>query len=583
MGWVNSVVRGVELNDGLVGDISKGINSNIAAGVVGSVYFVQHIMTAPFPKSYPSFLALRSWNAAIVFLAIIIGSAMAQQLSVASEHPNVLVIYADDLGYGDVGRYNPESKVPTPHMDRLAADGILFTDAHSPSTVCTPSRYSVMTGQMAFRLNYAGVFTGVQGPCLISSQRLTLPKMFKESGYETALFGKWHIGMTFRNDKGQPVYELQDEIVAEHGRLDSGNKLVEIVDYTKRIAGGPLDHGFDHFFGTACCPTTDWLYSYIDGDIIPNPPTALLDRKKEGLPTHPYSKDNRLGYKSDDFDLQEVDVVFLEKSQAFLRDHAIRNPERPFFLFHSAQAVHLPSFPGKDFRGKTNAGPHGDFIFQFDHIVGELLATLDELGLSENTLVIVTSDNGPEVPTSIAMRGDHSHNGSGPWRGMKRDQWEGGHRVPFIARWPGKIEAGSESEQTICQTDIMATCASIVGYELPEDAAEDSFDLLPALLGQDRGKPIRPYTLHQTNRLALAIRKGPWKYLDHQGSGGNSYEQERLLPFALSDSAPGAPGQLYNLDTDPGERNNLYFERPELVKELKALLEETKRSGRSRI
>ena len=161
---------------------------------------------------------------------------------------------------------------------------------------------------------------------------------------------------------------------------------------------------------------------------------------------------------------------------------------------------------------------------------------------------------------------------------MKRDQWEGGHRVPFIARWPGRIEAGSESDQTICQTDIMATCAAILGYDLPKDSAEDSFDLLPILLGKDEGKAIRPYTLHQTNRLALAIRKGPWKYLDHQGSGGNNYEQERLLPFVLPESEPDAPGQLYNLNTDPGETKNLYFDRPELVKELKALLEETKRS-----
>ncbi|MCH2388831.1 MAG: sulfatase-like hydrolase/transferase, partial [Opitutales bacterium] len=235
-----------------------------------------------------------------------------------------------------------------------------------------------------------------------------------------------------------------------------------------------------------------------------------------------------------------------------------------------------------DFRGKTNTGPHGDFIFQFDHIVGELLQTLDGLGMTDNTLVIVTSDNGPEVPTSIAMRGDHNHNGSHAWRGMKRDQWEGGHRVPFIARWPGRIEAGSESDQTICQTDIMATCAAILGYDLPKDSAEDSFDLLPTLLGKDKGKAIRPYTLHQTNRLALAIRKGPWKYLDHQGSGGNNYEQERLLPFVLPESEPDAPGQLYNLDTDPAETTNLYFEHPELVKKLKALLEESKESGRSR-
>ena len=557
------------------------INSNIATEIGCPVELLQFIMIPPVVKPSSPFLVLNLWIFAIAF-SFGACPGFAQHRSSDGGNPNVLLIYADDLGYGDVGCYNPESKVPTPYMDRLAVEGIRFTDAHSPSTVCTPSRYSVMTGRMAFRLNYAGVFTGVQGPCLIADDRLTLPEMLRDRGYETALFGKWHIGMTFRDEAGQPVHELQDAIVAEHGRLGSGNKLVERVDFSKKIEGGPLDHGFDHFFGTACCPTTDWLYSYIDGDIIPNPPTGLLDREKEGLPTHPYSKDNRLGYKSDDFDLQEVDMVFLEKSQAFLRDHAARNSDKPFFLFHSAQAVHLPSFPGKDFRGKTNAGPHGDFIFQFDHIVGALLETLDELGLSENTLVMVTSDNGPEVPTSIAMRGDHSHNGSRPWRGMKRDQWEGGHRVPFIARWPGKIEAGSESAQTICQTDIMATCAAIIGYDLPHESAEDSFNLLPALFGEDKGKPIRPYTLHQTNRLALAVRKGPWKYLDHSGSGGNNYEQERLLPFALPDSEPEAPGQLYNLDTDPGELNNLYFEKPELVKELKALLEGSKQSGRSR-
>jgi arylsulfatase A-like enzyme len=251
-------------------------------------------------------------------------------------------------------------------------------------------------------------------------------------------------------------------------------------------------------------------------------------------------------------------------------------------LFHSAQAVQLPSFPGKDFRGRTDAGPHGDFIFQFDQIVGELLQTLDRLGMANNTLVIVTSDNGPEVPTYIAMRGDHNHNGSHPWRGMKRDQWEGGHRVPFITRWPGRIEAGNVSDQTICQTDIMATCAAILGYDLPHDAAEDSFNILPAMLAKDRRKVIRPYTLHQTNRLALAIRKGPWKYLDHQGSGGIDYNHERLQPFVLPESEPNAPGQLYNLDTDPGETKNLCFDRPELVKELKALLEGAKESGRSR-
>ncbi|MEX0321731.1 MAG: arylsulfatase [Puniceicoccaceae bacterium] len=495
--------------------------------------------------------------------------------------PNIVFIYADDLGYGDVGCYNPESKVPTPNLDQLAEEGMRFTDAHSPSTVCTPSRYSVMTGRMAFRLNYSGVFTGVQGPCLISEDRLTLPEMLKEKGYETALIGKWHIGMTFIGKDGKPVYEAQESVEAKFGNRASGLELVKLVDFSKRISDGPLDHGFDHFFGTVCCPTTDWLYAYIDGDRIPNPPERILNRAAEGLPVHPYSKDNRIGMLADDFDLQEVDMVFLEKSKAFLEAHASAKRDKPFFLFHSAQAVHLPSLAGQDFRGKTKAGPHGDFIFEFDFIVGELLKTLRRLRLDENTLVIVTSDNGPEVTTSIHMRGDHHHNGSHPWRGMKRDQWEGGHRVPFIASWPGKIKPGSISHQTICQTDMMATFAAITGYSLPNDAAEDSFDVLPVLLGTDDA-PVRPYTIHQTIKLALSIRQGDWKYLDHRGSGGNNYRSARLEPFVLEETAPDAPGQLYNLRTDPGETRNLYFEFPQKVKHLKALLEETKRSGRSR-
>ncbi len=500
----------------------------------------------------------------------------------ADSAPNILFIYADDLGYGDVACYNPESKVPTPHLDRLASEGIRFTDAHSPSTVCTPSRYSVMTGRMAFRLDYSGVFTGVQGPCLIAEDRLTLPGMLREQGYETAMFGKWHIGMTFMGKNGRPVHEVQEEMATKLGRRESGVPLVNLVDFSQRIQDGPLDRGFDHFFGTACCPTTDWLYAYIEGDRIPNPPVRMLDRAAEGLPQHPYANDNRIGMLADDFDLQEVDMLFLEKSQAFLEQHVASGNEKPFFLFHSAQAVHLPSFAGRDFQGKTQAGPHGDFIFQFDHIVGELLNTLEQLDLAENTLVIVTSDNGPETTTSIHMRGDHDHNGSRPWRGMKRDQWEAGHRVPFIARWPGQIEAGRISDQTISQTDIMATCAALIGYSLPLDAAEDSFDILPILQGTDEGIPIRPYTLHQTIRLALSIRKGDWKYLDHQGSGGNNYASERMRSFVIAEAAPDAPGQLYNLRTDPGETTNLYFKRPKIVAELKGLLEESKRTGRSR-
>jgi len=484
----------------------------------------------------------------------------------AADHPNILFILADDLGYGDVSCYNPESKVSTPHLDQMAKEGMRFTDAHSPSTVCTPTRYSIMTGRMAFRLNYPGVFTGAGGPGLITKDRLTLPGMLRDKGYETAMFGKWHIGMSFLDKNGQAINK-------------NGLDAVRKIDYSRFVSDAPIHRGFDHFFGTVCCPTTDWLYAFMDGDRIPTPPTKLID--KSVLPKHEWSFDCRPGLVAPDFHHEEVDMVFLKKSLDFLDRHHKEKPEKPFFLFHSLQAVHLPSFPGKDFQGKTAAGPHGDFIFEFDYVVGELLKKLKDLGLDDNTLVIVTSDNGPEVGTVINMREKYQHDGARPWRGVKRDNWEGGHRVPMIARWPGKIKAGSRADQTVCLTDIMATCAAIVGSELPNNAAEDSFNILPILLGETK-EQVRDFTLHQTISLALAIRKGDWKYLDHKGSGGNNYTRnKRLKSMVLPDNAPDAPGQLYNLAVDPGETNNLYFKNSEVVKELKTKLEEVKRSGRS--
>ncbi len=479
--------------------------------------------------------------------------------------PNILFILADDLGYGDVGCYNPESKVPTPNLDRLARQGMRFTDAHAGSTVCTPSRYAILTGRMTFRIGYRGVFVGVGGPCLIEKERLTLPQMLRERGYATALVGKWHLGLTFLDKQGRRV-------------TDPGVNGVRRVDFSRRIPDAPIHRGFDYFFGTACCPTTDWLYAWIEGDRIPVPPTHLLDKSR--LPKHPYSRDNRRGMIAPGYDLETVDLVFLEKSKKWLEKHVRTHPNQPFFLFHSCQAVHLPSFAAPAFQGKTEAGPHGDFIFEFDAIVGELLKTLDRLNVADNTIVFVTSDNGPEVTTVLNMRRDYGHDGARPWRGFKRDQWEGGHRVPLIVRWPGKIKPGSVTDQTVCLSDIMATCAALVGEQLPDGAAEDSFNIMPVLLGTASG-PIRRYTLHQTIRLALAIRHGPWKYLDHRGSGGNDYSRGRLKALALPDTAPGAPGQLYNLAEDPGERRNLYFERPDIVRKLKDKLEEFKASGRS--
>jgi len=394
--------------------------------------------------------------------------------------------------------------------------------------------------------------------------------MLKTKGYATACIGKWHIGMTFFDKDGNAINK-------------NGLDAVKRADFSRAIPDSPIHRGFDKFFGTVCCPTTDWLYAYIDGDRIPVPPTHIVDRKP--LPKHAYSRDNRPGMIAPGYNLEEVDLVFLKKSQEFLKSHVKHTPDKPFFLFHSMQAVHLPSFPADKFKGKTKSGPHGDFIFEMDWIVGELLETLKELRVDDNTIVMFGSDNGPEVPTVIAMRRDHKHDGARPWRGVKRDQWEGGHRTPFVVRWPGKVKPGSTTDEIISLTDVMATCADVAGATLPTDAAEDSFSFLRVLQGTKLDKPVRPYLLQQTMSLALSIRKGPWKYLDHKGSGGNNYARGGewgMKQYALREAAPDAPGQLYHLADDPVETKNLYFKHPKIVAELKKQLEATKASGRSR-
>ena len=488
--------------------------------------------------------------------------------SIASERPNVLMILADDLGYGDVRCYNAESKVETPNLDRLAQEGMRFTDAHSPATVCTPSRYSLMTGQMAFRVPNGGtVFQGAGGPSLIAPGRLTLPGLLRQQGYATAAVGKWHVGLTFRDKAGEAIHK-------------GGLEDVGRIDFTRRIEGGPLEHGFERFFGTACCPTTDWIYAFIDGDRIPVPPTAPIDKSK--LPKHPYANDCRAGVIAPNFPMEEVDLIFLKKSREFMEEHMRTAPEKPFFLYHATQAVHLPSFAALEFQNKTQAGPHGDFIEELDHIVGELMKELEKLGIADKTLVLLSSDNGPETTSVVHMRSDYDHDGARPWRGMKRDDWEGGHRVPLIVRWPGHVEGGSSSDQLASLTDVMATLAAITGAELPRDAAEDSFNLLPVLEGKAKG-PIRPYLLTQAfgGQRTLSIRRGMWKYSDHRGSGGNNYGSAELKRFALPEAEPEAPGQLYDLANDPSETTNLYFKRPEIAAELKALLDKSKSEGRS--
>ena len=503
----------------------------------------------------------------IAFLTVVL-SCVPSVFANEPTLPNIVFILADDLGYGDVSSYNAEAKVQTPNLDKLASQGMRFTDAHSASTVCTPTRYSLLTGRMCFRTGYRGVFTGVGGPCLIEPERTTLPELLRNAGYATGMFGKWHVGLTAYDTSGMPIHQ-------------GGIEGVRNIDFSRPIDGGPVDHGFDDFYGTACCPTTDWLYAFIDGNRIPVPAQEKID--KSLYPKNSYTRDFRPGLAAKNFDASEVDLVFLEKSQAFLRTHVAEKPNKPFFLFHSMQAVHLPSIPAKQFRGMSKAGPHGDFIHQMDWIVGQIMTELESLHIADNTVIMFGSDNGPEAPTVIGMRRDHRHDGAKPWRGVKRDQWEGGHRTPFIVRWPGKIPAGTRCDQIMSLTDVFATCAAIVGERVPDNAAEDSFNMLPAMLSETDA-PIRPYMLSQTNSNALAIRRENWKYLDHKGSGGNNYERDGewgMKQYALPEADPEAPAQLYDLTLDPGETNNRYSQHPERVAELKSLLEQSIDTGRS--
>jgi arylsulfatase A-like enzyme len=421
---------------------------------------------------------------------------------------------------------------------------------------------------MAFRTGRGNrVFEGPGGPSLIEPTRLTIAGMLRQRGYTTALYGKWHVGLTWLDSNGRRI-EGQDLAATR------------LIDYPRStpLPDGPVSRGYDYFFGTPNCPTTDPLYVYIDQDRVPVPATSLLDKTK--LPDHPFAWDNDVGLVAPGYRFEGADQLFLDKAVGFMRSHRKSAPDRPFFLVLATQAAHAPSFPSPEFKGRTSAGPHGDFIFELDAIVGRILGVLAELGLEKDTLVMFSSDNGPEVRTTALMRELYAHDGARPWRGMKRDGWEGGHRVPFIARWPSRIAPGSVSAQTMTLTDVMATVASVVGVALPDDAAEDSYDMLPVLLGAQK-TAVRPYTLTQSFRGQLQIRRGPWKYLDHTGSGGNDYAQADLRRYQLPERVPDAPGQLYNLDDDPGETTNLYNERPDIAKELQALLAETKSSGRS--
>ena len=505
-------------------------------------------------------------------LAALLCHFLSGAVGKAETLPNIIIIYADDLGYGDLSCYNPKAAYQTPRLDQMATEGIRFTDAHSPSTICSPSRYGLFSGQQIYRSTGrgGGAFEGPGGPSYLKPETLTLPQMLKAQGYRTGVFGKWHVGLTWLD--------------ADNKRLGGGFENSLLIDYAKStpLVDGPNARGFDESFVTPNCPNTDPLYLYIENGMVHQP--ANQRHKRNTLPNlgGKWLWDNDEGWKAPGYDFMNADLLFFQKTKAFIEQHRAENAESPFFAVLSTQIAHAPVLPASEFNNATTAGPRGDFVWELDVLVGRMLDLVENLGIDDNTLVIFNADNGAETVHVDWMRRDHQHDASGGYRGMKRDGWEGGHRVPMIARWPGIIPAGQVSAQMTNTTDLFATLASLTGYALKKKDATDSFDLMPVLLGtQDPSKQIRPHMLTQSFRGEFQLRQGNWKYLDHVGSGGNNYERLPLKQYALTETAPDAPAQLYNLGDDPGETRNLYFDQADKTKELQTLLSNLKKSGRS--
>jgi len=478
--------------------------------------------------------------------------------------PNIVVILADDMGYGDVKCYNPESKIPTPNMDRLAEQGVRFTDAHSPSAVCTPTRYGLLTGRYCWRTWLKRGVIGGYTPPLIEPHRMTVASLLKKHGYATGCFGKWHLGLGWTRQNGF-VPTWKDGPKMWRGSWQDGDPAKGMnVDFTKPIHGGPTELGFDYAFFTAACSTIDGPFSFIENNYtigIPNRP-IFVDKSK-----HPDYRP-RPGWIAPGFVLEEVDPSFTRRAIEFMVETKRKNPNQPFFVYLALSSPHAPWLPPEFVKGKSQLGPREDLVCLVDWCVGEILYALEGLKLTEETLIIVTSDNGPR-------RGLDDHKSAGPLRGYKSHIWEGGHRVPFIARWPGHIQPNTVSNEMICLTDLLATFASIVGETLPPNAGEDSYNIYPALVGERLEKPIREALVMHSENGTFAIRQGKWKLiLDNKTSGG-------WVEPAGKPPKPGTPGQLYNLEEDPYEQNDLWDTHPEIVEKLTKLLEKYKGEGRS--
>jgi arylsulfatase A len=494
---------------------------------------------------------------AIAILAILFATAL-----VAAEKPNIIYVLCDDLGYGDLKCLNKDGKIATPNFDRLAAGGMAFTDAHSGSAVCTPTRYGIITGRYAWRTKLQSGVLGGLSPRLIEPGRLTVANLLKQQGYHTAAIGKWHLGMNWGKLPGKDVNELNIE----------SPEQVNNVDYNRSITDGPTAVGFDYYYGISA--SLDMVpYTFIENDRVTILPTA---QRQFPMMSGRTTGTTRLGPTAPGFEVEHVLPRLTEKAVEYIAQRAApAKSGQPFFMYLPLASPHTPIAPTEAWLGKSNLNPYADFVMQTDQTIGQLLDALDKNGLTENTLVIVTSDNGCSPQAKFEELVPKGHNPSYVFRGNKADILEGGHRIPFIVRWPGHVKAGTTSEQTTCLTDFMATAAAIVGAKLPDDAAEDSVSLVPALLGK-ADKPLREATVHHSINGSFAIRQGNWKLCFCPGSGGWS------APRPNRDETTGMPAlQLFDLASDIGEQNNLQADKPEIVSRLTKLMDKYVADGRS--
>ena len=502
------------------------------------------------PYKIRAHYALKIFGLLLISAVLFACNNFKQSTEPTEELPNIVFIMADDMGYGDVGCYNPLSAIPTPNMDKLASEGIMFTDAHSPSAVCSPSRYGLLTGRYSWRTRLKkGVLLGYDETPLIEEDRMTLASLLKEKGYTSASIGKWHVGLNWQTKNG---YTLQDDLNESEDYSGVVRENEENIDFTKPVSGGPLNLGFDYFFGTFGCSTSDPPYAFIENKHTVGIPSVLIPDSLDQLPGVVK------GLMVPDWSEENVDLEFTQKATEFIDRSQKAHDKKPFFLYLALSSPHIPFLPPNFAKEKSKEGPRGDLVSVVDWSVGKIMETLDQYNLSKNTLVIVTSDNGPR-------KGANGHLSAGNFKGYKGNIWEGGQRVPFIAKWPDHIKKGTISKQIISLTDMVATFSKLTGARAT--GGEDSYNVLPAFLGEQVQESDKQVRIFHSYNGTFAIRKGKWKLIEGEIKGDDT---------GVSVDTSKTIGELYNLSTDPYETTNLWDSNPQTVLELTKLLLECK-------